>query len=453
MPTILAQYRQTFSPDFQLKQQAQSLFPDGVTHDIRYADPYPIYVDRAQGSRKWTVGGHELIDYWSGHGALLLGHNPPNIVEAVTQQIQRGTHYGACHRLELEWAERIIDLVPSAEHIRFTNSGTEATQMAIRLARLWTGKNKIVKFAGHFHGWHDSLIQGYSPPYDQPIAGIPPSTAAMTHVCPPNDPEALANLLATDNQIAAVILEPTGGSFGAIPTNGEFLRFLRQLTSEHRVLLVFDEVITGFRVAPGGAQAYYDVWPDLTTLAKIMAGGLPGGAVVGSVEIMNLISKNSPQRMPHQGTFNANPLSACAGIEMLKVAQTGQPQSLANRMAVQLRQALNSVVDQHGLDWVFYGEFSALRFLLGHGRADIRATSTDGMSKFDPYDWDYRQLKGASSPELETHLQAGLRLHGVDMAPGGGMTSIAHTEDDIALTAEALDKTIGRMRADRVITD
>ncbi|MDP6599628.1 MAG: aminotransferase class III-fold pyridoxal phosphate-dependent enzyme, partial [Candidatus Poribacteria bacterium] len=158
MPTILEQYRQTFSPDFQLKQQAQSLFPDGVTHDIRYADPYPIYVDRAQGSRKWTVGGHELIDYWSGHGALLLGHNPPNIVEAVTRQIQRGTHYGACHRLELEWAERIIDLVPSAEHIRFTNSGTEATQMAIRLARLWTGKNKIVKFAGHFHGWHDSLI-------------------------------------------------------------------------------------------------------------------------------------------------------------------------------------------------------------------------------------------------------------------------------------------------------
>jgi len=444
MTTILDHYRQTFEADFKLYQQAQSLFPDGVTHDLRYDDPHPIYIERAEKSRKWTVGGHELVDFWSGHGSLLLGHNPPNITRAVEQQLKLGTHYGACHQLELEWANRIIDLVPSAERVRFTSSGTEATQMALRLARLFTQKHKVVKFAGHYHGWHDGLVQGYAPPYDSSIAGVPPNTAAMTIVCPPNDLESLVRLFATEDQIAAVILEPTGGSFGAIPTNGHFLHQLRQLTTKYGILLIFDEVITGFRVDPGGAQAYYQVQPDLTTLAKIMAGGLPGGAVTGRAEIVNLISRNKPKRMPHQGTFNANPVSASAGIEMLKVVKTGQPQKKANQIADKLRQALNIVIDNHGLDWAFYGEFSAIRFLLGHGRQETALN-------FNPYELDYRQLKGTSPPDLLTNLRAGLRLNGVDIMPSGGMTTAVHTQDDIELTAHALEKTIRQMKFDRLI--
>ena len=445
MPTILDLYEKTFEADFQLYQQAQSLFPDGVTHDLRYDNPHPVYIERATKSRKWTASGYELIDFWSGHGSLLLGHNPPNIIRAIEQQLQLGTHYGACHHLELEWASRIIDLVPSAERIRFTSSGTEATQMALRLARLFTKKSKVVKFAGHYHGWHDGLIQSYAPPYDRPIAGIPPNTAATTIVCPPNDLEVLTRLFTSDEQIAAVILEPTGGSFGAIPTDGNFLHQLRKLTTEYGVLMIFDEVITGFRVAPGGAQAYYQVKPDLTTLAKIMAGGLPGGAVTGRAEIIDLISKEKSQRMPHQGTFNANPVSASAGIEMLKVAGTGKPQEKANQTAAQLRKELNKVIDLHNLDWAFYGEFSAIRFLLGHGGQQSATT-------FNPYELDYRELKGASNPELVINLRAGMRLNGVDLMPSGGMTTAGHSHSDVEQTVGALDKTIRQMKVDGVIS-
>ena len=233
--TILERYNQTFSTDKEFAQQANQFFPDGVTHDNRYTNPFPIYIDHAQGSRKWGVGGKEFIDYWSGHGALLLGHNHPQIVEAVTNQMQRGTHYGACHSLELEWADLIINLVPSAEKIRFTSSGTEATLMAVRLSRTYTGRSKILKFAGHYHGWHDAVIPGSNSPYDMLISGvISPET---TLISPPNDIEAVENYLQRDNDIACVILEPTGATFGEIPTNGEFLAQLRNLTREYGCLL------------------------------------------------------------------------------------------------------------------------------------------------------------------------------------------------------------------------
>ncbi|HIO09297.1 TPA: aminotransferase class III-fold pyridoxal phosphate-dependent enzyme, partial [Candidatus Poribacteria bacterium] len=366
--TILERYHQMFSTDKEFSQRANQFFPDGVTHDSRHTHPFPIYIDHAQGSKKWGVNGKEFIDYWSGHGALLLGHNPPRIVEAVTNQMQRGTHYGACHPLELEWADLIINLIPSAEKIRFTSSGTEATLMAVRLSRIFTGRNKVLKFAGHYHGWHDAIIPGANPPYDMLIPGV--LSPETTLISPPNDIDVVENYLMTDSDIACVILEPTGASFGEIPTNGEFLTQLRNLTREYGVLLVFDEVITGFRVSPGGAQGYYDIDPDLTTLAKIMAGGLPGGAVAGKTEIVDLISiEKHPKskKMPHPGTFNANPLSAAAGIQMLKIAQTGQPQTEANQVAKILRHGINQIFDQHGLDWACYGEFSGFKILLGHG--------------------------------------------------------------------------------------
>ncbi|MCZ6679225.1 MAG: aspartate aminotransferase family protein [Candidatus Poribacteria bacterium] len=449
--TILERYQKVFEKDRELAERANYIFPDGVTHDSRYTDPFPVYIDRAQGARKWGLDGVEFIDYWSGHGALLLGHSHPEIVEAVTHQMSRGTHYGASHPLELEWASLVMELVPSAERVRFVGSGTEATLMAIRLARTYTGKNKVLKFAGHFHGWHDSVILSVNPPYDAPVPGIPKGLIDATVVCPPNDIDAVERCLQSDPDIACLIVEPTGASFGVIPTNGEFLRQLRGLTQDYSVILIFDEVISGFRVSPGGAQGYYQITPDLTTLAKILAGGLPGGAVVGKKEILNLISireEKASQRgkkMPHPGTFNANPLSASAGIAMLKIVKTGIPHEQVNRTAAMLRNGLNEVIDQHGLDWAVYGEFSGVKFLIGHGDAELRAAD------FDPYTWDYRTLKGGSNAELTKNLRCGMLLNGIDIAGNGGMTMAAHTEEDVQQTIAAFDQTIEWMKADELI--
>ena len=449
--TILERYQKVFSKDRELAERANHIFPDGVTHDSRHTEPFPIYIDRAQGSKKWGIDGKEFIDYWSGHGALLLGHSPPEIVQTVTHQMHRGTHLGACHLLELEWASLVMELIPSAERVRFVSSGTEATLMAIRLARTYTGKNKVLKFAGHFHGWHDSVILGVNPPFEAPVPGILQGIIDTTVICPPNDIDAVENCLRDDSDIACVILEPTGASFGIIPTNGEFLRQLREITQDYGVLLIFDEVISGFRAAPGGAQGYYHVTPDLTTLAKILAGGLPGGALVGKKEILNLISikeEKTSQRgkkMPHPGTFNANPLSASAGVAMLKVVKTGVPHEQVNRAATTLQDGLNEVIDQHGLDWAVYGEFSGVKFLIGHGVRGMRAAD------FNPYEWDYRKLKGGGNKELLMNLRCGLLLNGIDISENGGMTMTAHTEEDVQKTITAFNQSIEWMRADGLI--
>ena len=448
MHTILERYQKTFAKDRELAKAANQLFPDGVTHDSRYMFPFPVYITRANGSKKWGLEDKTFIDYWAGHGALLLGHNPPEVVEAVTTQMHRGTHYGACHPLELEWGNLVKQLIPSAERVRFVSSGTEATLMAIRLARTYTGKNKVLKFAGHFHGWHDSLIIGANPPFETTVAGISQEVHDTTYVCPPNDIDAVEKLLKTDSDIACVILEPTGASFGIVPTDGAFLQQLRELTHEHDVLLIFDEVITGFRVTPGGAQTYYNVIPDMTTLAKILAGGLPGGALAGKKEILAFISMEAEQdglKMPHPGTFNANPLSASAGIAMLNIVKTGEPHKQANRIAQLLRDELNRLIDAHGLDWAIYGEFSGIKLLIGHGEKSMRAAD------FNPYTWDYKRLKGGNDPELLTHLRCGLLLNGVDLAGNGGMTTAAHTETDVAKTVHAFERTIAWMKVDGLI--
>ena len=449
MPTIMERYHKVFSKDSELSHKANQLFPDGVTHDGRFMSPFPIYITHADGAYKWGLEDKKFIDYWAGHGALLLGHNHPEIVEAVTTQMHRGTHYGACHPLELEWGNLITKLVPSAERVRFVSSGTEATLMAIRLARTYTQKNKILKFAGHFHGWHDSLIFGAYPPFDMSEPGIPKEVRKTTALCPPNDIETVEQFLKTDKDIACVILEPTGASFGTVPTDGVFLQQLRDLTDQHGVLLIFDEVITGFRVAPGGAQAHYNVTPDLTALAKIVAGGLPGGALVGRKEILKLISMEVEEeglKMHHPGTFNANPLSASAGIAMLKIVKNGKPNAQANRIAQILRESINKLFDKHGLDWAIYGEFSGIRLLIAHGDKNLRAED------FNPYAWDYKKLKGGNDEQLMTHLRCGLLLNGVDLATNGGMTTAAHTEKDITQTVRAFEKTIEWMKADRLIS-
>src|SRR5262245_16815670 len=242
--TLTERYETEFANSRKLPDKAKGLFPNGVTHDLRHLEPFPVYVDRAEGAYKWDVDGHKLIDYWAGHGALMLGHSHPVVVEAVRRQMGRATHPGACHELEIEWAQWVRRLVPSAGRMRFTASGTEATLMAVRLARLFTGRPRVLKFRGHFHGWHDAVIPDADPPYDgASLPGVPTDVQANTVVIPPNDPSAVEQALASDPSIGCVILEPTGGHWGQVPIRGEFLRALRELTTKHQRVLIFDEVI------------------------------------------------------------------------------------------------------------------------------------------------------------------------------------------------------------------
>ena len=276
-PKLQAAYTDALPVSHALADRARQLFPDAVTHDNRRMQPFPLYVDRADGAHKWDVDGHRYVDYSMGHGALLLGHNPPAVRDAVREQALRGTHYGACHPKEVEWGEWVRRLVPSAERLRFTASGTEATHLALRLARASTGKRHVIKFAGHFHGWHEGLEIGVRAPYAaEPEAGQLPEVVDLVTVLPPNDIAAVRERLAKGD-VAAVILEPTGGHFGVVPAPRDFVAALREETERAGAILIFDEVVTGFRVAPGGAQETLGITPDLTTMAKIVAGGLPGG--------------------------------------------------------------------------------------------------------------------------------------------------------------------------------
>jgi glutamate-1-semialdehyde 2,1-aminomutase len=427
-------YEAEFANSAKLFAQAVGVFPQGVTHDLRHLEPFPVYIDRAEGAYKWDVDGHRLIDYWSGHGAILLGHSHPEVVEAVRRQAGRSTHPGGCHELEIEWGQWVQKLVPSAERLRFVSSGTEATLMALRLARIYTGRPRVLKLAGHFHGWHDFVIPAADPPYAAPgVPGIPAEVAGQTVIVPPNDPGALDRALASDPLIGCMILEPTGGHFGAVPVRGEYLKAAREITSRHGQLLIFDEVITGFRVHPGGAQGLYGVKPDLTTLAKILAGGLPGGCLAGRADILAALEfRPGKPKMKHPGTFNANPLSAAAGTTTLRLVATGEPVRRANATARSLRQKLNDLFIRRGADWVAYGEFSGWKLLPRY--QGPRPSSDD----FIPHAGSLDKLDGLKDSRLVHAFRRAMLLHGVDLPGLAGMTTSAHSEADVEETVRAV---------------
>jgi glutamate-1-semialdehyde 2,1-aminomutase len=422
-----------------LYPRARDLFPSGITHDTRYLKPYPLAISHAEGSRKWDIDGNEYVDYFGGHGALLLGHAHPAMVEAVQTQLVKGSHYGASHKLEVEWAELVTQLIPSAEKVRFTGSGTEASLLGLRVARAYTGKPRIVRFVTHFHGWHDGVAFAASAGYDGTLpAGISPEAADGSVLCPPNDLDQLRQILETRDDIAAVVLEPTGASFGRVPTSRGFLAAARELTHEHGALLIFDEVVTGFRCATGGAQGHFGITPDLTFLAKIVAGGLPGGALTGRADIMDAITFsddpnwNKTSRVPHQGTFNASPVCAAAGIAMLSQVATTDVTERANRTGEALRKAMNDVAKEEDVNWLVYGEFSGFHILPLD--EDQSITLEDIYSgKVGP-----EILKGGTPLARIHEARCGLMAEGVDIIPWpGGVVSAVHTEEDVARTAEA----------------
>ncbi|MBI3969606.1 MAG: aminotransferase class III-fold pyridoxal phosphate-dependent enzyme, partial [Chloroflexi bacterium] len=236
-------------------ERAKKVMPSGVAHDLRYVAPFPITLARASGARKWDLDGNEYIDFHFGSAALLLGHAHPDVVAAMVEAAQRGYHYAQAHPLEPEWGELIQRLVPSVERLRFVNSGTEATYLAMRVARAYTGKPKILRFEGHYHGWHDYSVVGMSPPFDKPTStGIPEALFESMVIVPANDPAAVERALDADSEIGTVIVEASGSSWSTVPLKPGFLQALRDITTKRSKVLIFDEVITGFRWSKGGAQ-------------------------------------------------------------------------------------------------------------------------------------------------------------------------------------------------------
>jgi glutamate-1-semialdehyde 2,1-aminomutase len=440
-------YRQKTAKSAELFDRANQSLPGGLVHDARIQLPYPLYIARAAGSRKWDVDGNEYVDYYGGHGSLLLGHSHPEVVAAVARQMQTGTHFAGCSELEVRWAELVRNLIPCADLVRFTASGTEATLMTMRLARAFTGRSKIVHFHGHFHGWQDHVAFGVTNHFDgTPTPGVLKEIADNIVLVSPNDPDAVRKVLTGRDDIAAVILEPTGASWGMVPLAPAFVAELRALTAKRGILLIFDEVITGFRASKGGAQQAIGVMPDMCSLAKILAGGLPGGAVCGRRDIIGLLDgegakRHGIEKIGHQGTFNGNPLSAAAGTTALDIIARTDATQDAIKGAHKLRSGLNRMFREESVPWAAYGEYSGFYIFTNPDKVAI------DPERFDASPYDIGVMKRSSSGAVIDKLRLALLINGVDLSnKAGGSVSAVHSAQDIDTTVAAFRAAVRSMK-------
>lgn len=427
--------------------RAQSVLAGSVGHDLRYALPAPIYTARGDGGRKWDVDSNEYIDFLVGNAALLLGHADPEVVTAVQTAVADGTHFGNDHPLQLEWAELIQQMVPSAERVRFTNSGTESTLLAIRLARAFTGRPSLLRLEGHFHGWHDDVVHGFDMPFQEPTCLGATSNDQRNVVCLSDRRLDQIDDLLSQQQTAAIIVESTGASWGRAPLPDQFLQAIDEITKRTGTVFILDEVISGFRFGASGIQGLEGVQPDLTTFAKVVAGGMPGGAVVGRGEIMNLMQKNGDhhhdrhQRVVHFGTYNACPPSAAAAIVTLKRIQSSDVTDRVNAIGATLRQGLQNLINKLGIAAHVYGRASLFHVYF--------ETDPNRLSEINKQEdvWidDPARLKGMPG-HLVARYQQLLRFHGIDLMSGtGGAVCTAHTEDDITQAIEAFEKALTQL--------
>lgn len=409
----------------ELYERAKKVLPAGVSYGIRFFEPYPFYTARAKGSKLYDVDGNEYVDYWMGHGTHILGHSPLMVVEAVKRQVENGTHYGTSHELEVALAEQVVKMVPSAEMVRFTNSGTEANMYAVRLARAYTGKSKIIKFEGGWHGGYDALHVGVKYPFDIPeSAGLTAGATQDTLLAVFNSIEDV-KIKARRKSVAAIIIEPVLGAGGCIPAEREFLKGLREICDERGILLIYDEVITGFRLAPGGAQQYYGVLPDITVFGKILGGGFPIGAFCGRREIMerlNSLVYERPNYSFHGGTFCANPITMAAGLATLKALEDGSIISRLNSAGEKVRETLKEIFEVKGVNVQVTGAGSIFA---------THFTNKTVRNARDASEADKKRL-------AEYHLN--LIAKGVFFLPTHfGSISAAHTETDIEKLFQATE--------------
>ncbi len=412
----------------QLFRKASSLIPGGVNSPVRAFKAVggnPLFIKKAKGCRIYDVDGNAYIDYVLSWGPMILGHAFPQVVKALKKAAQQGTSYGAPTPLEVELAELVLRIYPSMDRLRMVNSGTEATMSAIRAARGFTGRDKIIKFEGCYHGHADGLLvkagsgaATFGLP-DSP--GVPKSYARNTLTLPYNDISAFKSLVAKEGKnIACVIVEPVVGNIGCVLPNQGFLEALRTVTKKENILLIFDEVMTGFRVALGGAQAHYGIKPDMTCLGKVIGGGLPVGAYGGRKEIMDMISPAGP--VYQAGTLSGNPLAMAAGIETLKeLSKPGVYKKLEEKSAM-LEKGLKDAAKKAGVPTRFYraGSMFCTYF------TDVEVT-------------DYATAKKADAQRFSQFF-AQMLEQGVNLAPSqfeAGFMSLAHSEKDIETTVKA----------------
>ncbi|HEX3573967.1 MAG TPA: aminotransferase class III-fold pyridoxal phosphate-dependent enzyme [Rhodopila sp.] len=450
--TLIEAYQAMTPGSAALAARARALMPSGLSHDSRNFDPYPIYVQRALGPVKWDVDNNKYVDYFGGHGSLILGHNNPAVIAAAHAALDKGTHFGACHDLEVRWAELVTQMVPSAERVRFTSSGTEATLLALRLARAFTGRPKLVRFRGHFHGWHDHMTSGHVNHFDgTPTSGVVDGVAENVLLCDPNDVAGIMRLFNDHKDIAAVIVEPTGANFGKMPILPSFLTVLRDLTKQAGTVLIFDEVVTGFRVSPGGAQQALGITPDMTTLAKVLSGGLPGGAVVGRKDILDWVdfkvSKAAgKEKVAHLGTFNANPVSAAAGIATLEILAATDACARANAYGDELRAKMNAVLEEERVKWAVHGTYSSIHIYTNPEGADIVP------SQFDAVSFIQRMIDKPRGEGVTGQVRMGLLVNGVDMNSGpSGYISATHGEEEMAVTVDAFRTTVRALKREGAV--
>lgn len=412
-----------------LWKEALNLFAGGVNSPVRAAvKPQPFYTDHAYGPFIFTESNKKIVDYVLGYGPLILGHSPPQVKEKVIDQINKGWLYGTPSRVEIKLAEKISQHIRTVEKIRFVNSGTEATMNAIRLARGYTKREKIIKFDGNYHGAHDYVLVdagSAATEFGVPISdGIPKDVLKTVLVCNYNDLECVENFLKNED-IAAVILEPIMGNMGVIPADQDFLEGLRELTKTYNSLLIFDEVITGFRVGLEGAQGLYEVYPDLTTLGKIIGGGFPIGAIGGKKEIIDNFTPNG--RVFNAGTFNANPVSMAAGLATIEELEKGKPYDIANAAAREIVEELDKIPISHSVNSVK----SMFQIFFGieevHNAKDARNANKGKYIEFESKLLDNDIFFPPS--QYETIF-----------------TSAAHTDEIVSLTIERIKKIISEIK-------
>ena len=357
-----------FDSSIKLFDSAKRLMPGGVSSPVRAISPYPFYTAKASGPYLWDEDGNKLIDYCLAYGPMILGHRHPAIVQAVIDQLQKGWLYGTPSEQEIRLAQRICGLYPSMEMLRFVSTGTEATMAALRVARGATGRDKIVKIEGGFHGAHDSVLikagSGATTLGMPDSRGVPADTAKNTLQVPYNDLDALDNVLKSfRGMIACLIMEPVLGNIGPVLPEEGYLEAVRDLTEEHDVLLIFDEVITGFRLSLGGAQEYYDVKPDLTTLGKIIGGGFPIGIFGGRSDLMEQVAPSGG--IYQAGTFNGSPVSLASGMATLDVLEKENVLAKLNGIGDEMRKALQEIVDDLKLGYSVVGIASMFKVFFG----------------------------------------------------------------------------------------
>ncbi|MHC5062344.1 MAG: aspartate aminotransferase family protein [Planctomycetota bacterium] len=411
------------SKNEKLFAKAKSVLPGGVSSPVRAfaaVDGAPIFFDRAAGSSFTDIEGDSYLDFVQSWGPLPLGHSHPEVIEAVTSAARLGMSFGAPHVRELELGQRIVELYPGAAQVRFVSSGTEATMTAIRLGRAATGRKKILKFAGCYHGHSDCLLVeagSGAVTFGQPSsAGVPEELSALTAVLPLDDLEGLRKFFSSQgDELAAVIIEPIPANNGLLLQSKEYLQELRRLTEHHGVVLIFDEVISGFRVSPGGAAEIFDIVPDLATFGKVIGGGMAVGAVAGSRKIMSLLSPEGP--VYQAGTLSGNPLAMAAGAKTLEVMLRDQVWDKLESLGKRLEDGLTNLKRNSHLPIAFARMGSIFWICLG---CDSAPSSAEGIPKEAA--GYYRKLHSACLK------------NSIYLAPSSyevGFISAAHTEEDI----------------------